>query len=69
MDSQCKQILSFLKAGRGITQRLADDLFGVTRLGARIHDLKSHGYNIKSEWMEGENRFGSHTRFKRYFLS
>ncbi len=49
MNSQNKQILNHLESGKTITPIDALNLFGCFRLGARIHDLKSEGYDIKSE--------------------
>lgn len=49
MNSQNKQILNHLESGKSITPMDALNLFGCFRLGARIHDLKSEGYDIKTE--------------------
>lgn len=49
MNSQNKQILNYLNDGNSITPIDALNLFGCFRLGARIHDLKSEGYDIKTE--------------------
>ena len=49
MNSQNKQILNHLESGKTITPIDALNLFGCFRLGARIHDLKSEGYDIKTE--------------------
>ena len=49
MNSQNKQILNHLESGKSITPIDALNLFGCLRLGARIHDLKSAGYDIKTE--------------------
>lgn len=48
-NSQSGQILLHLKAGKTITPLDALKLFGCFRLGARIFDLREHGFNIKSE--------------------
>ena len=49
MNSQNKQILNHLESGKSITPIDALNLFGCFRLGARIHDLKSEGHDIKAE--------------------
>ena len=49
MNSQNKQILNHLESGKTITPIDALNLFGCFRLGARIHDLKSEGHDIKTE--------------------
>ena len=48
-DSQCKTILKYLQDGNSITQIEASDKFRITRLAARISDLKKRGYDIVSE--------------------
>jgi predicted ArsR family transcriptional regulator len=63
-DSQCKTILEYLKEGHSITQIEASDKFRITRLAARISDLKKRGYDIVSE--EVGKGFG---RYVRYHLA
>ena len=63
-ESQCKTILEYLKEGNSITQIEASDKFRITRLAARISDLRDRGYNIVSERV-GKG-FGS---FVRYHLA
>lgn len=53
----------------GITDKEARDDLGISRLGARIFNLKKAGYNIVGEWKQGKNRFGETTRFKRFMLT
>ena len=63
-DSQCKTILKYLQDGNSITQIEASDKFRITRLAARISDLKKRGYDIVSE--EVGKGFG---RYVRYHLA
>lgn len=43
---------------------------GVTRLAARIADLKRQGVEVESRWLEVETRWENQkTRVKEYFLS
>lgn len=63
-DSQCKTILKYLQEGHSITQIKASDKFRITRLAARISDLKKRGYDIVSE--EVGKGFG---RYVRYHLA
>lgn len=49
IDSQNKNILTYLKKGGKITQMEALVMFGCFRLSGRIYDLKKLGYNIKAE--------------------
>lgn len=63
-DSQCKTILKYLQEGHSITQIEASDKFRITRLAARVSDLKKRGYNIVGE--EVGKGFG---RYVRYHLA
>jgi hypothetical protein len=63
-SSQCKTILEYLKEGHSITQLEATRMWDITRLAARISDLRRRGYDIVSEKV-GKG-FGS---FVRYHLA
>lgn len=43
-----------------------DDLYGITRLGARIYDLRHRGYRIMRVMETGRNRYGDKTAYARY---
>lgn len=60
-DSQCKTILKYLQDGNSITQIEASDKFRITRLAARVSDLRRRGYDIVSEQV-GKG-FGSYVRY------
>lgn len=60
-DSQCKTILEYMKEGHSITQIEASDKFRITRLAARISDLRKRGYDIVSEQVG--RGFGSYVRY------
>ena len=60
-DSQCKTILDYLKDGNSITQIEATRYWDITRLAARVSDLKKRGYDIVSERV-GKG-FGSYVRY------
>lgn len=47
-ESQNLSILNHLRSGRSITPLEALDMYGCFRLGARIHDLRSGGHEIKT---------------------
>lgn len=64
--TQNDRLLSWLQSGRSITQREADELWGCTRLGARVYDLKQQGHRIIKETETGVNRFGDKTCYARY---
>lgn len=46
--SQTDQILEALKAGEKLTQLDALNRFGCFRLGARVHELRQTGLDVKS---------------------
>lgn len=51
-QTQIELILAHLKSGRSITPLDALKLYGCFRLGARCHELKKMGYDIKTELVE-----------------
>ena len=60
--TQNETILGYLKL-HPITQRQAARLYDIYRLGARIHDLRAQGHDIRTE-MVGSGQ----TRYARYRL-
>lgn len=66
--TQKERVLRFWKTRKGITQLQANEYLGVSRLAAVIFDLKKEGYNIESEMIEVENRWGEKCRVARYYL-
>lgn len=69
VKSQCDRIHEAMKRGEAVTQLDAWARFGVSRLAARIYDLKEQGVEIASESVEVQNRFGEECRVKRYRLA
>lgn len=67
--SQNEQVLSVLKAGRGITALEAQAKFGIMRLAARIKDLKDDGHNIVSQKVDVRNRNGNSVKVARYWIA
>lgn len=47
-DTQNKTVLKHLRSGKKISTFQAFSKYGITRLAARIFDLKELGHNIKS---------------------
>lgn len=67
--TQNQKVLKYLQTHkRGLTQRQADDLFGIERLGGRIWDLRHEGYSIKTTMIAVKNRFGDTCHVARYTL-
>ena len=68
MGDQCSIVYNHMKTRGPISQKMAADLYGIQRLGARIWDLKKLGIDVRDHFVEGKNRFGVDTRWKEYFL-
>lgn len=67
--TQIESILTHMQKNRqGITSLQSYNIYNITRLGARIYDLKGKGYNISDRWIEKTNNDGVKTRFKQYYL-
>ena len=65
-DTQCTQVLKHMKYFGGITSLEAINKYGITRLSARIADLKDSGITIYDEWITVTNRYGKKCRVKEY---
>ena len=66
--SQSKAVLDYMLEGKRITSWGAINMFGATRLGAIIFDLKARGYNIKSELIPAKSRSGRNVKVSSYWL-
>ena len=64
--TQCDRILRHLKDYGYITPMEAISDYGITRLGARIWDLKDRGYLIQTNMVSAKNRYGEPTHFAKY---
>jgi len=47
--TQKEALISYLLSGKSITPLKAWQEFGITRLAARIHELRKEGWEIESE--------------------
>lgn len=62
LSAQCEQVLAWLRAGERLTATVVFPR-GIQRLAGRVHDLRSAGYDVRSDyckvqtcavyWMEG----------------
>jgi biotin operon repressor len=66
--TQCERIVEYINRYGSITSMEAMMDLGISRLAARISDLRDEGYRIKSEPESGRNRFGEKTHYTRYSL-
>lgn len=66
--TQNERVLTYLKTHGSITQMEATNMLGVTRLAARIADLKRMGHEFTTTTVKDKNRFGDTVRYARYKL-
>ena len=63
------RIIEYMRKHNGmITSQDAFKYLGVTRLSARIKNLRDLGYNISTIMIDGQNRYGEPVRFGLYKL-
>ena len=65
---QKERILEYLEQHRTITTLESVLKLGITDPQHYIMELRNEGYLITDEWINGTNRVGRKTRFKRYRL-
>ena len=66
--SQDKIVLWHMIKHKYITSFQAFELYGITRLSAKIYDLREQGHKIGMVWEESVNRYGHPCRYGRYFI-
>ncbi len=66
--TQSERIIRHLNEYGSITPLEALSEYGIMRLASRISDLRTCGYDIKREMVDGRNRYGEPTRYARYTL-
>lgn len=64
--TQTERIVEYINKFGSISSKEAFNDLGVTRLSARIADLKDEGYEFHDEWESSKNRFGETVSFKRF---
>ena len=66
--SQQDIVLWHLARHKTITSMEAFENYGITRLSAKIFDLRESGYKIGMRWETGVNRFGHECRYGVYYI-
>lgn len=66
--SQRNRVLSALEKGERVTSLDAFNKFGITRLSARIYELRERGYNIVGERVKCKNRYDEDISYCSYRL-
>jgi hypothetical protein len=66
--SQADRVLSYLERGNSITTLDAFKELGITRLGARIFELRQQGHPVQSNRLTVTNRFGEDCSISEYYI-
>ena len=67
--TQNEMLLKYLEENGSITTYESFTELFITRLSARIHDLKNlYGCEFDEEWITKKNRYGKTCSFKKYIL-
>lgn len=64
--TQAEMIVEYIDKFGSITSKDAFNDLGVTRLSARVADLKREGYAFEETWESSKNRFGETVSYKRF---
>lgn len=64
--TQAEMIVEYINKFGSITSRDAFNDLGVTRLSARVADLKRVGFVFEERWESSKNRFGETVSYKRF---
>lgn len=66
--TQGAKIINYMRSNGSITTLEAVLYLRVTRLSARIHDLRAKGYNIVGTWVKAKNAEGKKVQYLKYRL-
>lgn len=66
--TQIQRILNYLEAGNTITTLNAFNELGITRLAARIHELKRQGHPINKKTISVINRYNEKCSVAEYYM-
>ena len=66
MKTQRERIVDYINIHGSITTAEAFDRLGISRLSARLFELKDEGYAFDEEWVTEKNRYGEAVSFKRF---
>lgn len=67
--TQETRVLNYMIDNGSITSWEAIKEFGITRLSAKIFNLRNEGYVIENEWEHTINRYGDKVKYVRYTLN
>ena len=64
--NQCEKIVFYIQMFGSISSYEAFRDLGITRLSARIYELRNDGYQFDEKFETAKNRFGESVSYKRY---
>ena len=64
--NQMTEVLNHLQTKGNITSMEAFELYGVTRLSAKIYNLRKRGYDIETLDVVGKTRYGETCTYAKY---
>lgn len=67
--TQKDRVLQYMQDFGFITSLDAFKDLGITRLSAKIYELRKEGYTIGAERLRVRNRYGDYTHFNKYYLA
>ena len=66
--NQCEKIVSYIKMFGSISSMEAFQDLGITRLSARVYELRKSGKSVYSKKQTSKNRFGEPISYSVYAL-
>lgn len=66
--TQKEMVIDFIMENGSITTWQAFEEFGITRLAARIADIRKDGHEVHSETVQTKNRYGKPSHYTRYWF-
>ena len=66
--TQDDMVLQYIYDFGSITTWEAFTEFGITRLSARIYNLRNAGHNIQKKFESTKNRYGKKVNYCRYYI-
>lgn len=66
MRGQSGELLKHFQTYGSLTSMEAFELYGATRLAARVHDLRKQGHLIDTREIVSKNRYGETCTYAKY---
>lgn len=67
--TQADRIIDYINEFGSITPLQAFRDLGITRLAARVFEMKQDGVQFEQEWQTSKNRYGEEVRYMKYWLA